>query len=288
MAPTALEETSIPLENEQSEELLLSDEKNVRYITLQQVVLIVFLLLLTALGLINYKRYRDKRRHVMELAAKTKKIDKQFNLLKQTNEQNELLLREIHHRVKNNLQLAASLLNMQLRTSDNDEAISALRESAGRLHSMLLVHQELYSHNHFEAINMLVYTRNLTDYLIQSYALDEYQAIPEIAIADNVKLKTDIAIPLGLIMTELITNSLKYAQPEDQMIYIAINLIKTTDHEYELAYCDNGKGLPETVDIKSSRTMGMRLIRDLTRQLKGTLIYEHQQSSFFRITFKDF
>lgn len=267
---------------------LLPGEKLLRYTTQQQIAAIAFLLLLVALGLINYKRYRDKRRHVIEMATKNKKIDRQFNMLKQTNKQNELLLREIHHRVKNNLQMAASLLNMQLRTSESKDAISALRESAGRLQSMLLVHQELYGQHGLATVSMPGYVRNLTDYLVQSYALNEYEVTPHISVSDAIKLKADTATPIGLILTEMITNSLKYARPTEGMIDITIDLSEGGDGMFELAYRDNGPGLPEEVDLERSKTMGLRLLRDLTRQLKGTLTYKNNQGSFFKINFNDF
>lgn len=275
------------IDNAEWEQRLLLKESDLKEITQQRVVLTTILLLLAALGIINYKRYREKRRHAIELANKNKKIDRQYNLLKRTNEQNELLLREIHHRVKNNLQLAASLLNLQLRTTDHEEARAALRESASRLYSMLLVHQELYGRSHLGEINMDSYTHNLTEYLLQSYGSTGYEVIPTIQVENDIRLKTDIAIPLGLMMTELITNSLKYARPADHLIYIEINLSQIDNNEYKLAYLDNGHGLPQDLDLKTSKTMGIRLLRDLTRQLKGTIEHTYQQSSFITITFKD-
>lgn len=271
--------------NDDREQQLLLKEKDLHYITQQRLVLICGLLLLVTLGMINYKRYREKKMHALELAAKNKKIDRQFALLKRTNAQNELLLREIHHRVKNNLQLAASLLNMQLRSSENPEAISALRESTSRLYSMLLVHQELYDKDHLGAVVMVTYIKSLVEYLLQSYVPSQHEVIPSIQISEKIILKTDIAVPLGLIMTELITNSLKYAKPPANNIMINISLCSEAINEYSLTYSDNGQGLAENKDIKSGDTMGLRLIRDLTKQLKGMLTYQHP--AVFTITFKD-
>ncbi|QNL51613.1 sensor histidine kinase [Olivibacter sp. SDN3] len=266
------------------EQQLLLKEQDLHNITQQRLVLIGSLLLLVTLGMINYKRYREKKMHALELAAKNKKIDRQFAQLKRTNAQNELLLREIHHRVKNNLQLAASLLNMQLRSSENPEAISALRESASRLHSMLLVHHELYDKDHLGTVRMATYIKSLMEYLLQSYLRSQDEVIPSIRIAETITLKTDIAIPLGLIMTELITNSLKYAKPPEKEITIQVSLCAETPENYRLNYRDNGQGLPENRDVKAGDTMGLRLIRDLTKQLKGALTYQHP--AVFTITFK--
>lgn len=278
---------SIITEGDKQEQLLLQEYRHAGVTTQQKVVITLILLLFMALGFINYIRFRDKRRHAIELANKNKKIDRQYNQLKRTNEQNELLLREIHHRVKNNLQLAASLLNLQIRTTDNREAIDALRESASRLYSMLLVHQELYGRDQLGAINIDTYVTNLTTYLEQSYGLTDYSVIAKIDIEPAIYLNTDTAVPLGLIVTELFTNSLKYARPDEPIIYIAINLYAVDEKEYKLSYSDNGKGFPQDLDITKGKTMGLRLIRDLTRQLKGTIDLPYQNSSFITITFKN-
>ncbi|MDX3912673.1 MAG: sensor histidine kinase [Pseudosphingobacterium sp.] len=278
---------SIITEGDKQEQLLLQEYRHGGASTQQKVVITIILFLFMALGFINYIRFRDKRRHAIELANKNKKIDRQYSQLKRTNEQNELLLREIHHRVKNNLQLAASLLNLQIRTTDSPEAIGALRESASRLYSMLLVHQELYGRDQLGAINVSAYVQNLIQYLEQSYSLTDYSVATKIDIDTEIYLNTDTTVPLGLIITELFTNSLKYARPDEPIIYIAINLYALTEKEYKLSYTDNGKGFPQDLDITKEKTMGLRLIRDLTRQLKGTIDSPYQNSSFITITFKD-
>jgi len=282
-----LHESIIPIEGDKREQLLLQKYRQAGASPHQQVVITIILFLFMALGFINYMRFRDKKRHAIELANRNKKIDRQYRQLKRINEQNELLLREIHHRVKNNLQLAASLLNLQLRTTNSPEAIKALRESAGRLYSMLLVHQELYKQDQLGTVGINAYVQNLVKYLEQSYNLSDYNVGTSVDIDTDIQLNTDTTVPLGLIITELFTNSLKYAQPDEPIIYIAINLYALADKQYKLSYTDNGKGFPQDLDIAKGKTMGLRLIRDLTRQLKGTIDLPYQQSSFITITFKD-
>ncbi len=153
---------------------------------------------------------------------------------------------------------------------------------------MLLVHQELYGRDQLGAIPILTYTKNLMNYLTQSYSTITYEVQPELDIDEGIHLKTDYAIPLGLMMTELITNSLKYAHPIGKILSLSITLNHLNEHDYTLTYADNGQGLPHDIDIAQGKTMGLRLLRDLTRQLKGTIAHSDEQSSFFIITFKDF
>ncbi|GAA4785461.1 hypothetical protein GCM10023231_11700 [Olivibacter ginsenosidimutans] len=247
-----------------------------------------FAVLLAVLGIVNYKRYRDNQRHMLELANKNRKINRQYALLKKNHEQNKLLLREIHHRVKNNLQLAASLLNIQVRTTLNPDAVAALKESSSRLHAMLLVHQELYSQTQLGHVNVLNYTRNLMEYLIQSYLPTTIKVLPNIQIMETVALNTDKLTPLGLIMTELITNSLKYAKPQHNPLCISLAFSAKEKDVYTLNYDDNGQGWPETLDPTQSKSMGIRLLRDLSKQLNGRITFPQPKSSFITITFNDF
>jgi len=269
----------------QRERELNLKEKNLHLVTQQRMVLMVALFLLIACFTIYYKRYRDNQRNSLLLNHKNLEIETQNQELQKTNAQNELLLREIHHRVKNNLQLASSLLNMQLRSTSNKEAVIALGDSVSRLQSMLLVHQELYDRDNLGLVNMRDYTENLTEFLLKGYTKKEYKIQHTIYI-DQINLNLSMAIPLGLILTELITNSLKYAQPDDKLLHIGIELYEKDEEHYGLYYNDNGNGLPPTLDIKNTKSMGMRLIRDLTKQLKGTLNYQYDGTTTFFIYFK--
>lgn len=246
-----------------------------------------FAILLAVLGVVNYKRYRDNRRHALELASKNRKINRQYALLKKHYEENEILLREIHHRVKNNLQLAASLLNIQLRTTQNPDAVRALQESSSRLQTMILVHRELYSQPQLKTVNLLNYVRNLVEYLIQSYLPQGYEVTTKLDISANLNLETERLTALGLIMTELITNSLKYATPPDNMLQLNLKICRDAAKQYTLIYGDNGGGFPEGFNPAQEKTMGLRLVRDLSRQLGATLTYPGPKSSFFNLTFND-
>jgi len=273
-------------ESVKREQELEQKEANLIRAKQQRIVLAGSLILLVAFSTVYYKRYQDNKRYNSILNIKNIEIERQNQMLQKTNAQNELLLREIHHRVKNNLQLACSLLNMQLRSTLNPEAVSALEESASRLQSMLLVHQELYDKENLGLVNMMAYSQNLAEFLLKCYNRHAYEIHPTIYIND-INLSAKLAISIGLILTELITNSMKHAKPSTgNILHIGIELNASDDDTYCLFYSDNGNGLPVNMDISNVKTMGMRLIRDLTKQLKGRLSYQHDGATTFIIEFK--
>gem|GEM_PF-4742295 len=250
------------------------------------IVLFLLLVLVIIIGFVYYKRYQDKKWDAMDLDKVNREILGQYQQVKRLNIQNELLLKEIHHRIKNNLQLASSLLNMKIRTSENQEAITALQESASRLQSMLLVHHELYSQDTLGEVDMQNYTKRLLQNLLASYNSLTRQVISEIVI-DQIRLKSDAAIPLGLMLTELITNSVKYAKPEKaDALKIGIRIDSMEEGEYVLRYSDNGQGLPSAIDLYTANSMGLRLMRNLVKQMNGTLEYAYLQGAVFIINFK--
>jgi len=273
-------------ESVKRERELEQKEENLTRAKQQRMVLAGSLILLIAFSTVYYKRYQDNKEYNNLLNEKNLEIERQNRMLQKTNAQNELLLREIHHRVKNNLQLACSLLNMQLRSTPNPEAVSALEESASRLQSMLLVHQELYDKDNLGLVNMMDYSQNLTEFLLKCYNHHGYEIQPTIYI-NNINLSTKFAISIGLILTELITNSMKYAKPHTgEILHIGIELSAIDDSTYCLFYSDNGMGLPAELDISNVKTMGLRLVRDLTKQLRGRLSYQYDGATTFIIEFK--
>ena len=187
----------------------------------------------------------------------------------------DVLLKEIHHRVKNNLQIITSILNLQLRRSDRPEVSAALRESADRIQSIALLHETLYRSANFSSINLDNYFTELVRYLVQSYNMEENLRM-EVEMC-NLSLELDKAIPLGLILTELVTNSLKYAfkgedskQPNPK---IEINCKLENDFDFVLEYSDNGRGLPQGFSLESLPSLGCRLILTLVKQLNGTITF---------------
>jgi len=232
-----------------------------------------------------YKRYKNTQKKILELQEINQILLSRYETLEKTNNKNELLLDEIHHRIKNNLQFVSSLLNMRMRLSNNLETKQALHESAVRLHSMLLVHQKLYSENHYGFIEMAHYTNDLVHYLLQSYITIQHSIIPHIQVG-TIKFNTDTVIPFGLLLTELITNSVKYAKPKNKKLLLNIELSSLQNGQYCLHYSDNGKGLTSPIDFENANTMGLRLLYNLTKQLKGTIHYEFKENSIFKINFR--
>lgn len=185
----------------------------------------------------------------------------------------EVLLKEIHHRVKNNLQIITSILNLQLRRSEQSEVSIALRQSADRIQSIALLHETLYRSENFSSIDLEVYFTELVGHLVRSYSVDG-RLKPKIKMC-NINLELDRAIPLGLILTELVTNSLKYAFPANVTKTSSPELTVTcsieNDSEFVLEYRDNGIGLPKDFSIEALHSLGSRLVLTLVKQLDGKI-----------------
>jgi len=189
--------------------------------------------------------------------------------VKKSLKEKELLLQEIHHRVKNNLQIIVSLLKLQAKYIYDDRDLDIFNKSRARIETMSLIHEKLYKSTDIEKINICTYLKDLTNYLLKAYGVN--QSNLEIKFkADNVYLGIDTAIPCGLIMNELFSNSLKHAFLPDQKGCIEIEVVKESDKIF-ITVSDNGKGLPPTYDIKMSDSLGLRLVNTLVKQLDGTM-----------------
>ncbi len=182
----------------------------------------------------------------------------------------ETLLREVHHRVKNNLQTVSSLLNLQSRTLDDDQVKDLIRSSQNRVISMAMVHEMLYMRDDLSKIEYRSYVRELSDYLVKSLKGTDHQIQLLIDIPD-ISLGIDTAIPLGLLINEAITNSLKYGILNDESGVISIKLIREDDNNLVLLIGDDGRGFPDTINYKTTKSLGLKLIHNLTRQLNGTI-----------------
>ena len=192
----------------------------------------------------------------------------------------DVLLREVHHRVKNNLQIVSSLLNLQgLRVGD-DEVLDVLKESQGRIKVMAMIHEHLYQSESLARINFREYVERLVNDIVISYGA----GVRTVIEVDDIKPDIDTAIPLGLMINELVTNSVKYAFP-DGTGTIAVS-IKVEDGRAVLVVADDGVGLPEDIDPEGTDTLGLMLVRILTQQLDGTLNIRRDHGTEFRIGFK--
>ena len=185
----------------------------------------------------------------------------------------EILLREVHHRVKNNLNIISSLLNLQATTVKTpEEAIAAFKNSCDRIVAMSLVHEELYKSRDYASVDMGVYLENLIDQLQESYGLGD--GIRLEMDAGEIRLDVNVSIPCGLILNELITNAFKYAFPEGRSGTIRVSLAESADGKVEIRVVDDGIGLPqELIEPRADDggSLGLTLVRLLVEQLGGTM-----------------
>ncbi|HLA59015.1 MAG TPA: histidine kinase dimerization/phosphoacceptor domain -containing protein [Puia sp.] len=195
----------------------------------------------------------------------------------------EWLLKEIHHRVKNNLQMVMSLLNSQSVYIENDAALAAIRASQHRVHAMSLIHQKLYNSDNFSTIDMSLYVRELVSYL--SNAFDIGQRIRFEFNIEPLELEVSQAIPLGLILNEAITNSIKYAFPDNKNGLIIISLSNTSANRYMLCIRDNGTGISDYVNSKHSDSLGMSLMAGLSKDLEGNFSIKNDNGTLIKISF---
>lgn len=204
----------------------------------------------------------------------------------------EVLLREIHHRVKNNLQVVSSLLNIQANNSNDKQIKDALSQSRNRIRSITLVHEKLYRSGNFTEINLKEYTSSLVAELYRVYVPENEEIGIKIDVSvQNVPLI--YAIPIGLIINELVTNSLKYAFPKNVTFEtspeITIKLQQLPNQHMHLTISDNGVGLPDNYQINNSSSLGLYLVQILVNeQLDGQLHIDNQKGTIFTITFNPF
>jgi PAS domain S-box-containing protein len=206
--------------------------------------------------------------------------------LYETIKEKELLLKEVYHRVKNNLAVIQSLLSLQVREIDDERSKGYLTEAEGRVKSMTLIHEMLQDADDITELGASKYISKLAATLFQNYKVQENQIKLNIDIQD-IKLDVDTIIPLGLIINELVTNALKYAFADNENGDLSISLKKTTDNHYELVIEDSGVGMPEGFDIMDAKTLGLRIVRILTSQINGTVEVSNNTGVKYRISFAD-
>jgi PAS domain S-box-containing protein len=219
-----------------------------------------------------------------ELRIANQELDAQANRLKASLEEKELLLKEIHHRVKNNMQVISSIFSLQSQYVQDPQVLAILTESRNRISSMALIHEKLYQCNNFVKIDFAEYIQSLTRNLFTSYDADSSLIQLTLDIAD-VALSIDSAIPCGLLTNELISNCLKHAFPEGKAGKIAIALATHSDNHLTLMVRDSGIGLPSDFSLEKNTSLGLRLVKVLTRQLSGQLEMYNDGGTIARMTF---
>jgi two-component sensor histidine kinase len=258
---------------------------------LKNLTLTSIIVLLIIIALV-YNSFRLKKHSNIILQAKQAEINSQNICLQDLNQQQkvlldekEWLLREIHHRVKNNMQTTMSLLNMQTNYLSNTDAIDAIRSSQRRMYAMSIVHQKLYQSENLATIEMQAYIEELIGYLKESFEVgDDIQF--ELHLRP-VELDLGLAIPAGLIINEAVTNAIKYAFPDKKKGNIAIRFEPGINDTFSLCVADNGIGVPDLLFFGEGNTLGLNLIRGLTDQIQGQLEVLGTPGMSLRITFKN-
>jgi len=216
-----------------------------------------------------------------ELITDRVKAEEQINA---SLREKESLLKEVHHRVKNNLQIITSLLNLQAETVKDPTTLKLLLESQNRVRSMALVHETLYQSGDFGRIDLAAYVDAICNFLSRAYGIDNSRIQIEVDV-DDVSLDLDRAIPCGLIINELVSNALKYAFPENRNGGITVRLTSKTDQVHTLIVKDDGVGLPPDLDVGRLKSLGLQLVGDLVRQLSGSIVIEPAPGAGFFISF---
>lgn len=239
--------------------------------------------LLLLVGLI-YNRYRLKQQKNRQLEVKQKEISDKNQQLERLLHENEWLLREVHHRVKNNLQVIMSLLKSQSDFLHDKAALAAVVESEHRVYAMSLIHQKLYKSSNVSSIGMPEYIGDLVEYL--KYCFEVSGKVVFDLQVEPIHLDVQQAVPVGLILNEAITNSFKYAFPWSEEDRITVRLFATGDGWLSLIIADNGRGLPPDFDPRQHNSFGMLLIGGLTEDLEGTLDIETRHGTAVHIRFR--
>ena len=204
--------------------------------------------------------------------------------IKKSLKEKELLLRELHHRVKNNLQIILSLINLQSNGIKDKKDLEIFRESQSRVKSMAIIHEKLYQSADFASVNFEEYIKSLVSYLISYYSNDLIDV--EIDVEKDLVLNMDTAVPCGLIINELVTNSIKHAFTKLNSGKISVKF-HSDNGCFTLIVKDNGVGFPPELDIKNPQKLGLQLVTSLTDQLEGKIDYNGSDGSEFKIRFKE-
>ncbi len=227
-----------------------------------------------------------KVKQVIGSASDITKLKEVETKLQLSLSEKEVLLREVHHRVKNNLSVVDSLLSMQARYINDAESLKAISDSQRRIHTMSLIHEQLYQSHDVNKVDFCEYLHRLVGNLYSSTNFNDQQIELKLDVKPTL-LNIDMAIPMGLIVNELLTNAFKYAFPNDQQGLIEVILYQSNDdRDLHLIIRDNGIGISENVDFNGTDSLGLRLVRILTQQLRASLDLSCAVGTSFHFTFR--
>jgi two-component sensor histidine kinase len=231
---------------------------------------------------------REREAHLEQLkklnAELERRVEERTADLSATLRERDVLLQEVHHRVKNNLAAITSLIEMQTRLLPEGDGLHALEECHGRVHAIALIHEKLYQSKSYADVPFADYIRGLADDIFHATGASP-SAIALVLAIDEVVMTVDKAIPCGLILNELITNALKHAFPGGRQGTIRVELARTDGGLLRLVVADDGVGLPDGFAVQEARSLGLRLIGTLARQLDATLTVNRGKGASFELTF---
>jgi len=213
--------------------------------------------------------------------AERQRVEQQ---LQHSLQEKEVLLKEVHHRVKNNMQVIVSMINLQSGYITDPNVLGIFRDTQNRVRSMALVHEKLYQSNNLAQVDFKDYVQHLASSLFHSYSPQTSSVTLQLEIGEVV-VAVDTAIPCGLIINELIANALKYAFPDNRPGQILVQLKSLETGEMELVVEDDGVGFPAHLDFRQTDSLGMQLIQSLTTQIGGTIAFEREHGTKFLIRF---
>lgn len=222
--------------------------------------------------------------NLISLALEAYERDKAEEQIKESLHEKEILIKEIHHRVKNNMQIISSLLNLQSRQITDPEVAGIFKESQSRVKSMSMIHERLYQSKTLSSINFSEYINSLSRELVPTFSRKPDKINLKVN-AENIQLNIDTAIPCGLILTEIISNSLKYAFPEGKGT-VCVDFYRANDG-FVLKIADDGVGIPESVNYENTTTLGILLINSLTEQINGEISLDTSHGTSYTIKFHE-
>lgn len=230
----------------------------------------------------RFKKVKKKNLQILQI--KEEEISNRNEALNKLYSEKDWLLKELHHRVKNNLQIVISLLNTQSAYLENKDALLAIQDSQHRMNAMSLIYQKIYESENLKIIDMCWYIPELVNYLKSVFNTDK--KISYKLDIECVDLDLSQAIPIGLILNEALINAIKYAYPEMVQGEVNIRLKKIENETYQLIISDNGVGVPDHFELKNRNSLGMNLMHGLSSQVDGTFNIENKNGLTITLNFK--
>jgi two-component sensor histidine kinase len=238
-------------------------------------------------GLLAFWKFRTEQKEELQRVQLEKKVNQRTIELTKQKEERELLLKEIHHRVKNNLQIINSLINLQAGQIKDPESLKVFEECKNRIKSMAIIHTRFYESKDFSKIDLADYVKHLVKDLIHTYNVNK--KIELVCNINSIQMGIDTVIPVGLILNEIISNSLKYAFTRAESGIIEIGLVRNLDTgEFEMTVGDNGYGFDKhKFEYSDNNSLGFELIKILSEQLNGTVELLNREGTYYKVVFTE-